>query len=293
MVKILLTGATGFLGSHLLKELLEKHYNIIILKRSFSNTFRINEELMNSKIKSYDIDQTSLNTIFRENDIDIIIHCATNYGRNNENIPNIVDANLRMPLLLLQLAAKHNVKAFINTDTVIDKKISHYSLSKKQFLDWLEIYSDKIKCINLRLEHFYGAFDNKTKFSTYMIQSMLNNVEEIDLTGGEQRRHFIHIKDVVKAFMKIISNIDNIKENFKTFEISIDETISIKDFVLMIKELTGNTITRLNFGVIPYRENEIMDIKTDITELKKLGWEPEIGLREGINNTINLEKSAL
>ncbi|MGC8729298.1 MAG: NAD-dependent epimerase/dehydratase family protein, partial [Elusimicrobiales bacterium] len=70
---ILLTGATVFLGSHILKRFYGK-YEIIILKRSFSNTWRISNYL--NKVKYYDIDKTDLSIPFKENKIDYVIHTA-------------------------------------------------------------------------------------------------------------------------------------------------------------------------------------------------------------------------
>jgi len=292
--KILLTGATGFLGSHLLKGLLEKNDNkIIILKRSFSNLFRIESFLENPRVKFYDIDNVKLDQIFVENDIDTIVHCATNYGRNNENILNIVQSNLLLPLSLLQLAIANNVKNFINTDTVIDKNVNLYSLSKNQFLDWLKNCSPKINCVNVSLEHFYGSFDNNTKFTTCIIKSLLSNAENIDLTEGEQLRYFIYIDDVVDAFLKILENIDKFEESFTSFDVSTEDNISIKDFVLLVKKMTNNTKTILNFGKIPYRENVLMDCKIDIAKLKQLGWAPKWSLEEGLKITIRKEKEAL
>jgi len=61
---IILTGATGFLGSHILKDLLEKtNFNIIVLKRSFSDTIRIKKFINNKKIQFFDIDNTSLDAL--------------------------------------------------------------------------------------------------------------------------------------------------------------------------------------------------------------------------------------
>lgn len=290
MAKILLTGATGFLGAHLLDGLLEKtDYEIIILKRSFSNTFRIDEALKNTRVKFYNIDESDLETIFKENNIETILHCATNYGRNNGEILNVVQSNLMLPLTLLQLAIKYGTKTFINSDTVIDKKVNHYSLSKKQFLDWLKDGSSQINCINVALEHFYGAFDNKTKFTTYIIKSLLDDAEKIDLTKGEQKRYFIYIDDVVEAFLTILKNVDKFEKSFTSFEVSTEDNITIKDFVLLAKDLTKNTNTKLNFGAISYRENELMNCKTDISELKKLGWTPKVDVREGLARTIKEE----
>jgi len=290
MNKILLTGATGYLGSHLLKGLLENtDHEIVILKRSFSNTHRIDKALKNPRVKFYDIDKTDLKTVFETNDIETILHCATNYGREDKDILNIVQSNLMLPLTLLQLGIKSGVKNFINTDTVMEKNVNHYSLSKKQFLDWLKECKSDIKCVNVMLEHFYGASDNKSKFTTFIINQLQDKVEKIDLTEGEQKRYFIHIDDVVEAFLTLLDNLENINENFSDFEVSTEKNITIKEFVLLAKELTGNTNTKLNFGAVAYRENELMECQTDLSAIKKLGWCPKIKIEEGLRKLIQME----
>ena len=283
METIMLTGATGFLGSHLLKGLLrETDCGIVVLKRSFSNTFRIDAWLDNNRVKSYNIDHVSLHEVFVKSPVDIIIHSATSYGRDNENVPEIVESNLILPLKLLQSGTEHGLKTFINTDTVIDKRIIHYSLSKSQFLDWLTTYADRVKCLNLRLEHFYGADDNRTKFVSFIVWSLLNNTPSIDLTAGGQKRHFVYVDDVVSAVLCILKNMDSIKGGFSAFDISTEKSITIRDFVLLAKMLSGNTKTQLNFGVLPYRDGELMDIQTDIRTLKALGWQPKVSLEKGL-----------
>ena len=71
----MLTGGTGFLGSHLLKQLSDKDYNVIVLKRSYSDIWRIKEFI--DQIKFYDIDKTAIEDIFKENKIDYVVHLAT------------------------------------------------------------------------------------------------------------------------------------------------------------------------------------------------------------------------
>lgn len=292
MESILITGATGFLGSHILKGILQnKSDNIIVLKRSFSNTFRIDDALNSPRVKSYDIDIVGVETVFKENKVDTIIHCATNYGRDNSSAEEIFEANLNFPLKLVKQGLLHGTKTFINTDTVIDKNVNEYSLSKKQFLEQLIALSKDIKAINMLLEHFYGPFDNDSKFTSFVIHKLLKNAESIDLTKGEQKRYFIYIDDVVDAYLKILDNLNNIPNGFSQFEVSTRESISIRDFVELCKKLTENTNTNLNFGAVPYRVNELMDSKTDISVLEKLGWEPKTSLEEGILKTIKLERS--
>ena len=78
-----------------------------------------------------------------------------------------------MPLRLLFLAKKYGVKAFINTDTILEKNISFYTLSKFQFNEWFEAYSNHLYCCNVKIEHFFGPKDNFTKFVIYLIVNIL------------------------------------------------------------------------------------------------------------------------
>jgi nucleoside-diphosphate-sugar epimerase len=289
---ILLTGGTGYLGSKILKKLVDNGYNIILLKRSFSNSVRIKEYL--NKIAIYDIDLIPLETIFSENTtIDTIVHCATNYGRGENDPLHVIEANLLLPLKLLELGKKYHIKCFINTDTILDKRINYYSLSKKQFKDWLFVYKQEYTCINVALEHFYGSGDDATKFVTYIVHNLLKNVDKIDLTNGEQKRDFIYIDDVVTAFVKIINSLDNFGQDFYEFEVGTTHTLSIKEFVKLVKQLSGNKHTFLNFGAIPYRENEVMNYYVDTSEISKLGWKCNNTVEEGIKKMIELEQQLI
>jgi CDP-paratose synthetase len=290
MKSILVTGATGFLGSNLVRELLLQGFNIVVLKRSFSDTSRLSDVFQ--KCKSYDADFCDLEDIFKYNNIEVILHCATDYGRSSKT-SDVIQANLTLPLKLLELADKHETKYFINTDTILDKRISEYSLSKAHFLDWLEFYSRKnIKCVNVAIEHFYGAYDNKTKFVSKIIYELLRGVESIDLTLGEQKRDFIFIDDVVNAFVMIIKSLGQMTDNdIHFFEVGTNINTSIKDLILILTELTNNTKTKLNFGSLPYRRNEVMNSNVSSDSLRKLGWIPKISLLDGLQKTVSLEQS--
>ena len=82
-MKLLLTGATGFLGSNLIPAFLKAGHEVVILKRSFSDTWRIKDDL--DKVRSYDIDLVPLERPFEEcGRFDCVVHTATNYGRQGE-----------------------------------------------------------------------------------------------------------------------------------------------------------------------------------------------------------------
>jgi len=288
---ILITGGTGFLGSSLLRKFLDNNYRIILLKRTTSNVWRINNLL--DKLTYYDVDAINLDDVFQNEKIDSIVHCATDYGRKEIDQITLLEANLILPLKLLQLGSKNHVHCFVNTDTILDKRVSYYSLSKSQFKDWLKAYSTGMTCVNVALEHFYGPHDDASKFVTYIIHKILNNVERIDLTKGEQKRDFIYIDDVVDAFMRICSHSEKLGNGYFHYEIGSAHAIEIREFVKLVKKQANNGHTLLNFGALPYRENEVMESHVDISEMQKLGWSTRVTLEDGLRKTIDVEKEQL
>jgi nucleoside-diphosphate-sugar epimerase len=294
--KILITGGNGFLGSNLVNKISKKNYSLYLLVRDKSDISRLK---LNKKIKLFKLKKENLEIFFIKNKFDLIIHCATNYGIQEDNSSNTIYPNLLLPLQLLDLAKKYSVKSFINTDTILNKNISSYTLSKNQFVDWLKLFSKFLNCYNVKLEHFYGPKDNNNKFVISTICRLLRQEDKIQFTKGSQKRDFVYISDVVRALEKIIlfalkNNKNNLKHfNFKTFEIGTGRQISIKSFIFLIAKLTGNNRTRLEFGKLPFRKNEIMNVKVDLKNIQKLSWKSRIKLEHGLTKTINYYKNII
>ena len=289
---VLVTGATGFLGSHLVKSLLKQNYQVIVLKRSFSNTWRIKNVL--PQLIAFDIDVCEISDPFKQvSTIDAIIHTATCYGRNNETTSNIFTTNTVFPLNLLEITSFFNVKAFINTDTSINKHsipyqgLSPYSLSKYQFTQWGKYFASmsEMKFINVSVEYMFGPYDNRSNLVNYVIEGCLNNVKNIKLTGGDQQRDFIYINDVVSAYLVLLNNIEQIPQNYSEYELGCGRLISLKKFIKIIHRLTDSQ-SQLNFGVLPYRKGEIMHSQADIQALNQLGWFPQWKLKDALTETI-------
>ena len=287
-MNILLTGATGYLGSKLKDELMKSEH---IIHCTIRDIAKIHKHRFSKNIKIYDIRKIEINDIFEENKIDCIIHCATNYGRGSRNnFLEMMDSNIYFPLKILFAAKKYKVKYFINTDTALQPYVSEYSFTKKQFLNWLIFFSKDITVINILLEHFYGPKDKESKFVNYMINKLIKNKEiSIPLTKGSQRRDFIYIEDVLSAYQCIISNLEKLNNKFNNIPLGTNELISIKHLAIMIKEKCNNNKSTLKFGALPSRENE-QDSNADLTLITSLGWKKKYTLEEGITKTIRLSK---
>jgi len=288
MSKLLLTGATGFLGSYLLNSFVQQKYHVVIVKRSISNTIRINHLL--SKITIYNLDESSLEQIFEVEKPEVVVHVACNYGRQTNTIIDVVNTNMLLGLNLLQNVIKFNTKTMVNTDTLLPRYVNDYSLSKAHFTEWLKKYSDQVQVINLRIEHMYGPNDNPNKFVEWVINEMKSDVGKINLTSGVQKRDFIYIDDVVDAFNLVIRKRNELAQ-WNQFDVATNNFVTVKDFILEIASVLEeinkkDVISRLNFGAVEYRKGDVMTPDLDNRDLLELGWNPKVTLRHGIQKTL-------
>lgn len=290
---ILLTGATGFLGSHLLKFWINKGHRLVVLKRSTSSTQRLEGYL--DQFNSYDVDQPNWEKVFLNHDIDVVVHVATDYGRG-ELFSEIVEANVLFTLKLIELSKNHGVSVFINTDTFFNKGnldyeyLGGYTLTKKMVEQALPLYADNtFKICNAKLEHIYGPHDNINKFATQILLKLMNNDREILLTEGSQKRDFVYVDDVVTAYDTIIINYQNLN-SFEQVLVGTGIAQSVRFFVEKLKEISKSN-SELVFGALPIRKGEFSESYADISFLKKLGWKPNFHLTDGLINFVKITKN--
>jgi CDP-paratose synthetase len=285
MKTLLITGINGYLGSNLAKRY-SKEYQIIGLEYDCTNLFR----LKNHKFEVFASKNGIPDDLFQSHEIDGIIHTATFYGRNNESDGQMCYSNTYLPQLLLEEAIQNGCELFINTDTVLDRFTSSYALTKKQFGDWLIYYSknSSIRVVNLKLEHFFGPGTANTNFITLMIQKMLRNDSVIALTKCEQNRDFLYIDDLLRVYDLMLKNYIDF-ESYEDFYVGAGKNSNLKEVLEFIKTETSST-SKLNYGAIPYRNNELMESNNDVTRLNNLGWFAEKTIYDGLRSIINFEK---
>ncbi|HHP5407146.1 TPA: NAD-dependent epimerase/dehydratase family protein [Aeromonas veronii] len=289
---VILTGASGFIGSHLVNRLIELGFLVIAVTRSpEKNLSRQCENLF--WIQWSDIDgfllKNSLSPI-------AVMHLATAYGRNNENLASVEEANVRMPLNLLELAVKHKISLFINTDSYFTKPEFNYQymrpyiITKNSFRKWGEFISSytDLYFVNMRLEHVYGPGDGKGKFIPYIIESLYANKDFIECTDCTQKRDFIYIDDVVSAYITFLNK--SLPSKYVECEVGLGVSIPLREFLEKIrektKEIKHETKTVFKFGSIKQRDNEILESKAKISLLESLGWQPEVEYLVGISKTL-------
>jgi len=291
MKQVLVTGATGFMGKHLVRSLIAEGYHVIA-------THRIGSDLtgfanMQDALEWVEMDSTDTwcKSLCDKPNWDTVIHLATDYGRQSDTVASIVATNVLFPIRLLEIAIERRVELFVNTDTCFSVDYPYlrpYTLSKKQFAKWGEVLTDNTdtRFLTLELQHPYGPGDGPGKFVPWIIDQCLHSSEPIRLTSGRQEKDFIFVDDVINAYLTLIRRWREIASETLVIPCGTGKPISVRDLVECVHRQCSSD-AKLEFGALPDRPREIMRSVADISILSQLGWTPVTSLAEGIGRTFN------
>lgn len=275
-MNFLVLGGNGYIGSKIVRILINEGHMVVCTKRDKSNLNRI-EDIKDDIIWiSASVD--ALDATLQYTSFDYVLNMACNYGRGNVLYDNVIEANIEFPLSIINRAVESGTKNFITLGTGLPDNFNMYAFSKKMFSSFGEFYAQKhqINFACLKLEMFYGADEPKDRFLPTIIQQMLNG-ETVETTEGTQKRDIISADDVVKAIMMVITSMP---QGFNEISVGTGNNPSISEIVDFIWKETGKK-SIIHKGTIPMRPNE-PDCVADTSKLCLLGpWEP-IAWKSGI-----------
>lgn len=302
--KIVVTGVSGFIGSRLSKELLQRGATVTAFARRNSNLWRIKD--FTSEINwvypdFYSFDDLS-DQLLKINP-DFIYHLATYYSvDNNVDFSEMIDTNIKVGALLTKAAARvDNLKLLINTGTCAEYGDIQEPANEESRLTPTTIYAStkaantliveqiaadlKVPLTTLRLYNLYGEFEAARRIVPYIILSLLRD-NDIKLTACEQAKDYSYIGDFANAYMQ--AAVEYEKARGMLFNIGSGTTIKMRRLVDEIAANLPQSKAKINFGALPYRENEMWYQSTSIEQAKKyLNWQPEISLRDGVKRIID------
>lgn len=280
MKKILITGATGFIGSNFV----EANYTdnqLIILHRKNSNITRF-KEYKNCFFCEYDETLESLNKINEIAKPDVVLHLATYFVPTHEpnDVDLLVSANLMFSMHLAEFCKSANVKNFIFAGTIWQhylnqsyNPLSLYAATKQAFADILKFYSEVhgFNSTILKLPDVYGPNDERKKIFN-IIQQFSEDKSSLEMSKGEQIIDILNIKDVINGLNHIIQNINEDPNllGYKEYCLTNPTKYTLKELVSIFLEYKKINID-INWGKKPYRPREIFSAITNITPLP--GWE--------------------
>lgn len=298
MKSVLITGITGFLGSHIAENLVNNNCMVIGLKRKSSNIWRC--DAFKDKIIWIDIDEEEKykNEILKYR-IDTIIHGAwIGVEAHERDDWKLQSKNVHFLIALLEIAKDLSLKKFIflgsqaeygTIDGVINEEqkceaLNAYGSVKLACLELLKTFSktNNMTWIWLRLFSLFGEKENETWLIPSLIQKMKKE-SQMDFTLGQQKYAYLYVKD----FASIINKIMVLPVVSGIYNISSDNVRPIRSVVEEIRNKI-NPDFKLNFGALNYRENQSMHMQGSIDKLiTQIGNIEFTDFSVAIENTIN------
>lgn len=299
--KVLITGANGFIGSHVVRKMVNELANVSIIVRDSSDLWRIEELKKDIDIHRIDLrDSVSVDNCVKQIKPDYIFHVGA-YGVDARQKDYFTAANTNIigTMNLLNPLKDVGCKKIINIGTCMEYGDKKEMIKENSHLEPDSIYGstkasasiiahqmaaeNNIDIVTLRPFGVFGEKEGSHKFFPYIILSLLEN-KEVNLTPCEQYRDYCYIDNIVDGFVLAAQN-ETIKNEI--FNIGSGSIYNLKYYVDMIYQ--GMSINKKpNFGALSYRKNEVWNQQPDTTKIKKLlKWEPKINLRDGIERTID------
>ena len=295
-MKVFITGASGFIGSHVTRALIDAGHTVIALVAPGDNLWRIKDTLPHFEILQGRLQDTShIKKHLRTWKPETCIHLAwyAEPGAYLNSMENLV--SLLGSLNLLQVLSECGCKQFVGAGTCAEYKMKSemlvetdktepetlYAASKLSFQmigEQISVQSGMLFAWG-RIFYPYGPQEDARRLIPSAILKLLKN-EVFLASPGEQMRDYLHVADVANAFLALVE-----KQATGIFNICPAKPIAVKGLLNMIGELMGKT-DLLAHGALPYREWEPMFISGNNNKLKALGWNPRIDLRPGLHDTI-------
>jgi len=290
--RVLVTGGMGYLGAFLVKALQREKAIVFVLDKN-----------VKPSAQAFKVDITNAKEV--KNAItkikpDLIYHLAAtlNRERNFDNFETIQKINHLGTFNLLEALKEIPYQNFIFTSTSeiygsnkapfhegqIPDPASPYSLTKVYSENLLNTYS---KTYNknftiMRLFNFFGK-NMPTQFFIPQLIESLKTKESFDMTKGEQIRDFLYVEDVISALLLAAKKQENKRQ---TYNVCSGEGVTLKQLVKTIGEVLESNCV-INFGALPYRENEIWNMVGDNSKIKKeLNFTVQYNLKQAIQEVV-------
>ena len=256
-MRILITGATGFIGQKLLKRLTDQYHTVAIHSRK-----QLQEVDTNVRVFSGALNQFQKEIIAFSPEYVFHLAGSSSYPKNAEEEVELWSANVLYGNTLLSILKEIPGLVFVNFTTSLAYDgtelypFSYYALTKANFVQSLHYFTRyyNFRVFNLILYTIYGKGDKTKRALNYILDS-LDASEPITMSPGEQIMDFIHVDDVIGLCLQLLEN----KPHKKIEEIHVGtgRGTTLKQAAQLIASLSHQK-ANIHFGSIPYRKEEKM-----------------------------------
>jgi nucleoside-diphosphate-sugar epimerase len=269
MKTVLITGASGYIGSSITHYLVKREFTVYATARNSTNFERCSD--FNNRVRWINVDNAEWKNELTEIQLDLLIHAAwQGVGVNERKSWDIQLTNFTFSQEIFDYARKRAVKKIIALGSQAEyglykEKVSEehiplpmeaYGSIKLLVLNYLRNFAhdEDIQWYWVRVFSVFGKNENKDGLLPVVIASLLSG-NAIDLTEGGQKYDYMYVDDFVSNLAKIV---DSDSDFSGIYNLCSGEAIEIRSFIMKLVEFIPGSEKLLNFGRLPYRKDQNM-----------------------------------
>lgn len=288
----IITGATGFVGLHLVNRLVCEGWTVHVIIRPQSKVDFLQKISQNISMHCHDGTTEQMMSIMNKVRPDIVFHLASLVLPHHEpkDIEPLIQSNILFGTQLVEAMTLNGVYRLINTGTSWQNYQNHaynpvclYAATKQAYETILAYYMEvsPLKVVNLKLFDNYGPNDSRKKLIRLLQETAIQQ-KPLAMTNGEQLIDIVHIDDVVHAFSVAAERLMNGEvSQWEEYAVCSGNPITLKDLVKLYEKVIDKNLP-IEWGARPYRPREVM-VPWNKGKILQ-GWEPKIKLEEGLRN---------
>jgi nucleoside-diphosphate-sugar epimerase len=283
----LVTGATGFIGSHLMNRLLDAGTSVTLITRA--NKVVDDELLARGVSVVEDVGSVEeLTTAVTAISPDVVFHLATNFigVHKPADVNALVESNVAFGARLAEACSVVEDVRFVNVGTVWQHHdarpygpTSLYSATKQAFQDIVQFYAEVqgLNVVNLELADTYGPNDPRKKLVQLLMETAAHD-GKLEMSPGEQLINLVHVDDVLDALLAAPALAST---EAPSYSVPSNQPLNLKQLVELVGQVVGKPVNVV-FGAREYRPREMMKSWQYAPVLP--GWSANTSLNDGLTN---------
>lgn len=301
MEKLYIIGGSGFIGKNLIDYLYDK-YTITVFDKfidedyfsKYNKVTTYKQDLVFDMIpKSFDTPDYIINLasiVTAERDLNLFDELISSNLKIMMNLYNRFKNGSQLKLMIQFGSSEEygNISSPYE-ETMREEPNSPYALVKQLTVNTaMMLYRNYgFPIMAVRPGNLFGKYQNGEKFLPYVVSQLKEN-KELNVTFCEQKRDFIYAQDFAYCISEILENSGKAKGEI--VNVSSGESISLKSIIEYLRKETSSS-SKINYGAISYRENEMMDLKCAITKLEHIiGMKISFNIKERLDEFVNTQR---